>query len=132
MIVTISCNTDRFNLSVVGEDFINDCCFGEDFSNWLVTALNSNGVEADVICMEDFGWANEATVDGITYLVCVAGLLDKAPIRPNQGEWRIMIERHRTLVQKLFGRNKMTKLDAIVEKIFQVISNESFTDIEIC
>jgi hypothetical protein len=33
MVVDITCKTDRFNLSVVGPDFINDCCFGEDFSS---------------------------------------------------------------------------------------------------
>ena len=43
MIIDITCRTDRFNLSVVGADFINDCCFGEDFSRWLVGALRAAG-----------------------------------------------------------------------------------------
>jgi hypothetical protein len=54
VIVDITCKTDRFNLSVVGADFINDCCFDEDFSKWLVSALSEAGVRVDVICMEDF------------------------------------------------------------------------------
>ena len=72
MIVDITCNTDRFNVSVVGSDFINDCCFGEDFSKWLVSPLLESGVDADVICMEDFGWANQAEYRGASYLMCVA------------------------------------------------------------
>lgn len=62
MIVDVTCRTDRFNLTVVGPDFINDGCYGEDFSRWLVSALSEAGVPADVICMEDFGWANQAGV----------------------------------------------------------------------
>ncbi|MEQ1525200.1 MAG: hypothetical protein ABL911_00430 [Gallionella sp.] len=76
MHIDVTCKTDRFNLSVVGEDFINDCCFGEDFSNWLVAALESVGVEADLICMEDFGWANLAAFEHINRvrldLICYA------------------------------------------------------------
>jgi hypothetical protein len=75
MHVDITFKTDRFNLSVVGEDFINDCCFGEDFSNWLVKALEGVDVDADLICMEDFGWANAGAYRGVSYLICVAGTL---------------------------------------------------------
>lgn len=129
--ISVTCKTDRFNLSVVGEDFINDCCFGEDFSRHLVSALTAMGVEADVLCMEDFGWANLAKYEGASYLMCVGGLSDEDIRRPNYGEWRVILERHRTLIEKILGKNKLSASDPIVQKIKQVLMNEGFADVAI-
>lgn len=131
MIIDVVCKTDRFNLSVVGPDFINDCCFGEDFSKWLISALSEAGVDADVICMEDFGWANQAEYLGVPYLMCVAGNLEEDPSRPNYGEWHVMLERHRTLMQKLFGKNKASAKDPLVGKVVQVLQAAGFADVTV-
>ncbi|MES3025248.1 MAG: hypothetical protein V4857_27040 [Pseudomonadota bacterium] len=129
MHIAITCKTDRFNLSVVGEDFINDCCFGEDFSSWLVAALTEAGVDADVICMEDFGWANQASYKGVSYLICVGGSPDEQPDRPNYGEWHLVVERHRTLLEKLTGKNKTAVTDPIFEPILKVLRAAGFEDV---
>ena len=131
MIVTITCSTDQFNLSVVGADFINDCCFGEDFSRWLVAALGSQGVEADVVCMEDFGWANTAMVAGASYLMCVGGVVDGDSSHPNRGQWRVMLERDRTLMDRLLGKNKISAADPLVQKIAHILTAAEFDQIEI-
>jgi hypothetical protein len=131
MIVNLTSKTDRFNLSVVGADFINDCCFGEDFSGWLVSALSNEGVDAGVLCMEDFGWANFANFEGASYLMCVAGAIEGDTGRPNFGEWRVMLERRRTLFQKIFGKNKISVSDPLVEKVKYVLQSAGFTDVAI-
>ena len=131
MIITVTCNTDRFNLSVVGKDFINDCCFGEDFSKWLVEELGKTGVEADVICMEDFGWANSAKYQDATYLMCVAGVPANNPSRPNYGEWHVMLERKRSLMEKLFGKNRIAATEPIFEKIQQMLRSAGLEDVAI-
>ena len=131
MIVDVTCKTDRFNLSVVGPDFINDCCFGEDFSRWLVSALSEAGVAADTICMEDFGWANQAEYQGLSYLMCVAGNSEDDPGRPNYGEWHVMLERHRTFAQKLLGKNRTSASDPIVDKVTQVLRAAGFADVRV-
>ncbi len=131
MIVEITCKTDRFNLSVVGPDFINDCCFGEDFSKWLVLALSGAGADAEVICMEDFGWANQAECLGVSYLMCVAGNSEEEPGRPNYGEWHVMLERHRTFTQKILGKNKILPTEPIVDKIVQVLRAAGFADVRV-
>ncbi|WP_369935919.1 hypothetical protein [Xanthomonas tesorieronis] len=131
MVIDITCKTDRFNLSVVGPDFINDCCFGEDFSKWLVSALSESGVDADVICMEDFGWANQAEYQGVSYLMCVAGSSEEDPSCPNFGEWHVMLERHRSFAQKLLGQNKTSAGDPIVDKVVQVLRAAGFADVAI-
>lgn len=131
MIIAVTCKTDRFNLSVVGPDFINECCFGEDFSKWLVDTLATVGVDADVICMEDFGWANQAEYQGASYLMCVAGNSDEDPGRPNYGEWHVMLERHRTFKQKLLGQNRISVSDPIVDKVAEVLRAAGFADVAV-
>ncbi len=131
MHIDVTGKTDRFNLSVVGEDFINDCCFGEDFSKWLVKGLSAVGVVANVICMEDFGWSNQATFNGATYLMCVAGNSDEDTDRPNYGTWHVMLERHRTFKDKIFGKNKALATDPIVDKVVQLLRTGGFSEVTV-
>ncbi|MEC7118351.1 MAG: hypothetical protein VXW65_00400 [Pseudomonadota bacterium] len=128
--ITISCKTNQFNLSVVQKNFINDCCFGEDFSRWLVDKLNAVGIEANVICMEDFGWANSITHQNATYLMCIAGCSDDLPSDPNYGEWQITLEPHRTLLQRLL-RQQNTTSDELLNKIKNVLQDASFVEVSI-
>ena len=131
MHIDITCQTDRFNLSVVGDDFINDCCFGEDFSRWLVAALQQEGIQADLICMEDFGWANSASWNGTSYLVCVTGVPDEDPSRPDYGQWHVMVSRKRTLLQKISGRNQMTLADPLLAVIERALTSAGFAQLAV-
>ena len=131
MTVHITCKTDRFNLSVVGPDFINDCCFGEDFSEWLVSALSDAGAKADVICMEDYGWANYAELGGITYLVSVASTPEEDPARPNFGEWHVLLERKRSFIQRILGQNKGSAADPIVGKVIGALQGAGFAAVQV-
>jgi hypothetical protein len=131
MIVHITCQTDRFNLSVAGPDFINDCCFGEDFSRWLVAALCDAGIDAGVICMEDFGWANEVRYQGGSYLMCVSGCADGDARRPNYGQWHVLLERHRTFWQRLSGKNRTTCADPIVDRLVQMLRAAGFEAVQL-
>ena len=47
--------TNRFNLSKVGEHFINPCCFGEDLAAWLRIKLSERDVEVREPYQEDWG-----------------------------------------------------------------------------
>lgn len=48
--------TSRFNLSKVGEHFVNPCCFGEDLAAWLRQKLVERNIEAGQPYQEDWGW----------------------------------------------------------------------------
>jgi hypothetical protein len=51
--------SSAFNLTEVKENFINDCCFGEDLANWLITTLKEQQPDAEVEpepLQEDWGW----------------------------------------------------------------------------
>jgi len=129
--VHITCKTDRFNLSVVGAEFINECCFGEDFSKWLVDELSRMGAKADVICMEDYGWVNCAELGGITYLVSVGSSPAEDPDRPDFGEWHVLLERKRSLFEKLLGRNKEAPSDPLVGRILALMGSAGFLDVQV-
>nr|WP_199043167.1 hypothetical protein [Dyella sp. ASV24] len=126
MIIHITCRTDRFNLSIVGSDFINDCCFGEDFSIWLVQELTASGIAADVIGMEDYGWSNQVEHEGSSYLMNVVGTPEDDSANPNYGEWHVLLERRRTLTQRLLGKNKASRTGPIVKKIAELLSLAGF------
>lgn len=131
MSVDVRGKTDRFNLSAVGADFINACCFGEDLSRWLIAALKSAGIEAKVLCMEDFGWANEASYQGVSYLLCVGGSADGDPARPDFGEWRVMIERKRGLLDKLLGRHRLLPSDPLVGQVKDLLTAGGFSEVTV-
>src|ERR1043165_5075564 len=49
--------TDLFEHREVRPHFINDCCFGEDFAEWLRQRLaNANACEPSDPIQEDYGW----------------------------------------------------------------------------
>ena len=106
--------TDRFNLSIEKENFINSCCFGEDLANWLREVMISKGISVDEPGQEDYGWYLGAEFNGITYFIGVSGNADEEDSQSNKGEWRLMIENKRSLGDKLFGKNKLAEDDQLV------------------
>lgn len=131
MIIDISARTDRFNLSRVGADFINPCCFGEDFSHWLVDALNRQGLTASVICMEDFGWVNQARHGERDYLISIGGASDELASAPDLGTWHVLFERRRSLFDRLLGRGRPSVDEPIVVLTTQLLRDAGFAEVTI-
>lgn len=71
--VEILFKTSRFNLSEVGEHFINPCCFGEDLAVWLREKLLAIGVDSGEPCQEDWGWEFKAKNGGNYYFLGMGG-----------------------------------------------------------
>jgi hypothetical protein len=112
--------TDRFNVSDVKAHFINSCCFGEDLAAWLQQELTGKGVNVDTSGQEDWGWYLLAQRDSQHYLVGITGYRSEDPVGRNDGEWRIMVGKKRSIWEKLRGRNITTEDDpmlAIIEEI---------------
>ena len=99
-------DTRRFNLSEPKPHFINPSCFGEDLAAWLRSKLIERGIPTIDPGQEDWGWYIEATLDERAYFIGIGGNADEPGEGPNDGEWRITIERHRRLLDKITGRNK--------------------------
>ena len=116
--------TDRFNVSEVKEHFINPCCFGEDLAEWLRQRLAEKGVTAGTPGQEDWGWYLFAQQDSQRYFLGMGGYPGKGGLGKNDGEWRIIVEKRRSIWEKLRGRNKITATDPVVSIIEDILREQ--------
>jgi hypothetical protein len=116
-------HTGRFNLSQVGEHFINPCCFGEDLAMWLRAELIANGVESSSPGQEDWGWYLKVRLQD-SYLIGVSGNAEQEAANKNYGEWRIIIQKHRLIWQKLTGKGLISADDRALQTIEGILRAE--------
>jgi len=95
--------TDRFNLSKVGQHFINPCCFGEDLAAWLRLKLIERSIEVREPYQEDWRWELPAMHGSDSYYLCMSGNSDESSNNRDEGEWRLIIEKRRSIGQRLRG-----------------------------
>ena len=116
--------TGRFNLSEVRPHFINPCCFGEDLAAWLRVRLAERGIDADEPGQEDWGWYLGASHGKRVYFVGVGGNAAERADDPNWGEWRLMVEKRRSLWERLAGREQMTADDELLRTLRSILEAE--------
>jgi len=117
--------TDRFNLSEVKQHFINPCCFGEDLTQWLGEKLTERGAIASAAGQEDWGWYLFVEQGSQRYFVGVGGNPTEGAAARNDGEWRIMVERRRSMWDRLRGRNLITNADLILAMIENILREQA-------
>jgi hypothetical protein len=122
--LSILFKTGRFNLSKVGEHFINPCCFGEDLATWLRQRLIERQVEAREPYQEDWGWELPAKSGDQSYYLCMSGNADGCAANPDEGEWRIIVEQKRSISQRIKGKAKITTDDGKVRLIKEILDRE--------
>src|SRR5262245_20748505 len=99
-------STNRFNVTEPREYFINECCYGDDAARWLAERLRLRGVAVTEPDQEDWGWYFDARHNEAAYFVGVGGYAEDEAADSNFGEWRLMVEKHRTLWEKITGANR--------------------------
>jgi hypothetical protein len=115
--------TNRFNLSVVKQHFINPCCFGEDLAAWLRQKLTEKGVNVSQPGQEDWGWYLKTRLEETSYFLAMSGNPDQP--RTDLGEWRVIVERNRTVWQRLRGRGKIDSRDRMTELIEEILRTQN-------
>src|SRR5438874_2332679 len=103
--------TNRFNLSKVGDHFINPCCFGEDLAAWLRVKLIERKIAVPRLYQEDWGWELQANRGPDSYYLCMSGNADGSSMNVDEGEWRIIVEKRRSLWQRLSGNGRIARND---------------------
>ena len=73
---------------------------------------------------EDWGWYIEATHQGKSYFIGVGGNPQEGALDKNEGEWRIIVEKHRSLRDKLTGKNKLAPDEEILSVIRSIVERE--------
>ena len=116
--------TERFNLSKVGEHFINPCCFGEDLARWLSDKLQEKGVAVSEPYQEDWGWELPASGPSGSYYLCLSGNADEERANPDLGEWRIIVVKKRSLKQRILGQGVIQADDAMIGLIVRILKAE--------
>lgn len=122
--------SSRFNISEVKPHFINPCCFGEDLAQWLINKLEERGIQARKPYQEDWGWEFSAEEDLNSYYIGVGGNSAEDPANPNRGEWRVMITKRRSLIEKLLGKNRLKQEEPIIRTVWNILEAEpSFSNL---
>jgi hypothetical protein len=115
--------TSRFNLSQPRDYFINDCCFGDDTAEWLRGKLAELAIQATKQEQEDWGWYINVVHGGSSYFVGIGGNAEGAT-SGNRGEWRLMIEKQRSLMEKIIGKNRMAENEELIGVLRRIVEKE--------
>ena len=119
----LSFETDKFNLTVEGDNFINPNCFGEDFANWLKPELEKKEIIVLDIYQEDWGWELVCSDSEQKYYLGVGGLTENRNL--NHGEWRVMFTKKRNLLNIILGSQKLTREENIILIVKSILEQET-------
>jgi len=120
--------TGRFNLTVMKDHFINPCCFGEDLAAWLRDKLVAKGVKSSGPGQEDWGWYLKVNYLRDSYFLGMSGNADQQGC--DEGQWRIIVEKKRSVSQWLRGTGKILENDRVVLLIEEILRAErNFQDV---
>lgn len=117
-------STDLFETQTLSKHFINERCCGEDFANWLHSALTTRGYRISTPIQEDFGWVLLLTREPHVFTLSI-GIMDEA-IGMVQAEWRIDISFEKPLngFHAWFRRPPRLELKHLASAIEQCLRTE--------
>ena len=106
--------------------------FGHSLLIWLGVHLAAAGIETPEPDYEDWGWYYDVPAFDATYLVGASAELDEGA-RDDALDWTLQIEKHRSVLDRFRGRNKIQTDDPLCREIERVIRSEaSVQGIETC
>lgn len=119
----ISFTMTKFDASKEPPNPINPVA-GQKLLSWLRKELIKTGWEVTEPDAEDWGWYVMAQKNGTSYLVGASGEPDGGT--PPTG-WRVQIDKKRTLMQKLTGKNKLSDDDCLTREIESLVRRDTST-----
>ena len=122
----VSFRTAKFDVRTEEPNPINPI-FGQSVLNWLRPMLAHARCSATQPATEDWGWYMDVQCEGASYLVgASADAENSTPLH----EWIVQVHKHRSLKDKLFGRNKMAVDDPLVALIERFVrADPQFLDV---
>jgi len=73
---------------------------------------------------EDWGWELPANIDGQSYYLCVSGNAEETNAKPDEGEWGIIVEKKRSIFQRITGKGKITRDDGMLGRVSKILEGE--------
>jgi hypothetical protein len=102
---------------------------GKSVLDWLRSDVLDGKALSTEPDTEDWGWYMNVEYGTSTYMVggCCLNDYDEPPM-PGEYEWIIQVHKRRSIVDRLLGKNKHSKNDALSTLIFVAVrSEEDFT-----
>jgi hypothetical protein len=117
--------TAMFDVSKERPNDINPI-YGESLLVWLADALKDQ-VLVPRPESEDWGWYVDIEYHGRRYMLGTSASDEE---ENGRREWVLQIVKHRSLTEKLTGKEKMTAADSCVQLLLRALRNEpAFTDV---
>jgi hypothetical protein len=124
----ITFSTDAFDVSKEDANPINAIA-GQAVLNWIRGQLEGRGYTTTKPDTEDWGWYIDVEGRGSAYLVGASGEKETSATCV---DWTIQIHKHRTLTDKLTGRNKLTSDDPLSVLLETCVrSDPRFRDVDV-
>jgi hypothetical protein len=117
--------TEKFEHRIIGANFINPCCFGEDFIGWLRKGLTTRlpaSFRLSEPIQEDYGWGVWSRPERDTFWLCVTCTEPEN----SPAQWRV-IGSHDSglnLFRHLFHKPSQSNLAAIASAIEQALRSD--------
>lgn len=99
---------------------------GSELAEFIAATLRFERFQPEEVFSEDFGWAFYATREGSQYF-CTTSVEPVAPVDGGNLEFyaNLSIEKQRSFIDRLRGRNKMTQNDVAARVIFESLKNHT-------
>ena len=125
----ISFTSSKFEAATEPSNPINPIA-GHALLTWLREELLLLGWKISAPDAEDWGWYISATKGDAKYLVGASGEMDGEALPT---DWIVQIDKHRTLLEKLTGKNKLSgdeRLTRDIEAIVRKGANPSKIEVD--
>ena len=86
--------------------------------------LANEHIEATQPYQEDWGCELPVTHGSNAYYLCMSGNPDDSGANNDDGEWRIIVQKRRSIWQRVTGKGKITIGDPLVRLIEEILSGE--------
>ena len=116
----ISFKTSRFDVTTEPPNPVNPIA-GQRVLAWLRSELESAHYSTSEPDTEDWGWYIDVKGADVAYLV---GASADAESATTDIEWTIQVHKHRSLTDKVLGRNKMAADDPLVALIERIVRTD--------
>lgn len=102
--------TSLFDVSKEKENPINPI-YGLSLLQWLIKELTGK-LAISKPKAEDWGWCSELEYEGNRYLIGSSVFFEQGDDPTAELEWVFQVDKHRSFIEKLLGKNKMKTTDS--------------------
>jgi len=123
---SITVETDIFEHREVKPHFINPCCFGEDFAEWLkvqLSSLASSGFEFSKAIQEDYGWGFWARRGKDPFWVAISYVGNGPQEAPAQWVVSVNYDPGLNIIKRLFHKPDMQVSQNLRDHIRQIVTS---------